>query len=109
MIGMNLPVGGVLVRNRLIPDYEQVLGVVVFSRFGEVETARDDHAAIDDHDFIMGDGVFRIDQGRNAGITDEIGGKYFSVRWLLSKITWIFTPRLWASTRALAMGTLVKE
>ena len=34
---------------------------------------------------------------------------YFSDRWLLSMMAWTFTPRLWASSRALAIGADVKE
>src|SRR5215475_14190404 len=34
--------------------------------------------------------------------------EYFSVRWLLSRMTWTWTPRLWASSSALAIGAEVK-
>ena len=34
--------------------------------------------------------------------------EYFSVRWLLSRITATSTPRWWASARALAIGVDVK-
>jgi hypothetical protein len=35
--------------------------------------------------------------------------EYFSVRWLLSRMTWTWMPRLCASSRALAIGAEVKE
>src|SRR5581483_8066105 len=38
----------------------------------------------------------------------KVAEEYFSVRWLLSRITCTLTPRSWAATSALAMGAEVK-
>ena len=40
--------------------------------------------------------------------TRKSASLYFSVRWLLSRMTWMLTPRLCASTSALAMGAEMK-
>ncbi|MDP2725054.1 MAG: hypothetical protein Q8O44_02155 [Syntrophales bacterium] len=39
----------------------------------------------------------------------KVADEYFWVFWLLSRTTWTLTPRLWASSRALAIEAEVKE
>ena len=41
-------------------------------------------------------------------LATNVAEEYFSVSWLLSRTTVTLTPRLCASTRALAMGADVK-
>ena len=43
--------------------------------------------AVDDHDLVVGDGVLGVDQRRDARVQQEVGREYFSVRWLLSRMT----------------------
>ena len=54
---------------------------------------------------VLGSQVF---VGMPALITKS-ADEYFSVLWLLSRMTSTWTPRLWALTKALAIGTLVNE
>jgi len=58
----------------LAPDNQQILSVPLLGRLGEVERPRDDDFAVDDHHFIVGDGMSRIDVGVNASLTQETGG-----------------------------------
>jgi hypothetical protein len=54
----------------------------------------------------MRDGMDGIDTHRNPRMSQE---EYLSVRWLLSKRTFTWTPRCLAATSAFAIGAEVKE
>src|SRR4051812_18047220 len=56
-----------------VADDEEVFGVGFFGAGGEVEAAGDDRLAIDQHDFVVGDGVSRVDERGDAGVGDEVG------------------------------------
>src|SRR5436190_17088817 len=43
-------------------DDDEVLGVFMLGLIGEIEAARDDSAVVDNHHFVMGDGVFGVDE-----------------------------------------------
>ncbi len=73
MGGMECPVGQVLLCQSAIPDHQQILRITVLGRLGEVERASDDRNAVYDHDLVVGDSVFGIDQGLDTGIAEEVG------------------------------------
>lgn len=50
---------------------QQVLCVPLLGCLGEVEAARDDHPAINDHDLVVSDGVCSVDPRRNASTDKE--------------------------------------
>lgn len=56
-----------------IIDDQQIFGVLFFGCLGEIEGTREDKMAVDHHDFVMGDGMFRIDQDGNSFMGEEIG------------------------------------
>jgi hypothetical protein len=60
---------------RYTADYaaDSVLVLGILGGLGEVETSSDDGFAVDDDDFVMGNGLFRIDHGRHPLIPQEIG------------------------------------
>ena len=64
---------------------------------------------VNNHDLVMGYGMFIIYKGRNAGIRKKVAAFYFSFRWLLSSIASTLTPLLKASVRDLAIGADVNE
>jgi hypothetical protein len=74
MLRMRLPVLRVLRGQSWIPNDQQVLGVLLLGRLGEVEASRDDDLAVDNHDLVMRDGVYRVDLGRHLLIRQEVGG-----------------------------------
>jgi len=60
--------------------------------------------------FVVRNRVIVINEGRNSGaLLRKSTEEHFSLRWDLSRMTWIFTPRRCASTTDLATGALVKE
>ena len=108
MVFVDRPIGDILLRQGLVMDYQQVLRVALFRRLAEVERPREDRGPVDDNDFVVRDSVGSVDERRNPGVEDEGGRRVFFGSLLLSKTTSILTPRLWASTKALAMGAEVK-
>jgi hypothetical protein len=73
MLPMDFPVGRVLGGQGRIAKEQHVLRMLLLSRLGEVEASRDDGFAVDDDDFVKGNGVFRVDHGRHALIGQKIG------------------------------------
>jgi hypothetical protein len=61
VLGVLFPVLGVGLRQCLVVDDEQVLGVALLGALREVEAPGDDGLAVDDDDFVVGDGVPRVD------------------------------------------------
>ncbi len=91
-----------------ILDHQQILGVLLLSRLGEVEGARDDRGAVDDDHLVMGDRVLVIDERLDAGVDQEGRRAVLVVSLDLSSTARTLTPRLWASINALAIGAEVK-
>jgi hypothetical protein len=85
-------------------DYEEVLRVALFGGPGEVERSRDYRLRVNYHHLVVCDGVAGINKVGILELARKVAEEYFSDLWLLSRMASIFTPRLWASTRALAMG-----
>ena len=56
------PVGGVFRGAFGIADHQQVLGVALIGGFGEIERAGERGLAVDDHDFVVSDGVLGVDE-----------------------------------------------
>jgi hypothetical protein len=50
MLPMGVPVLCVLCGKGLVADDQQILGILLLGRLGEVEASRDDELAIDDDD-----------------------------------------------------------
>ena len=75
---MGLNVGFILLDQlgRILDD-QQVLGILLFRRFGEVEGARDDRGRVDHHDLVMGNGVLVIDERLDAGVEKKGGRAVF--------------------------------
>jgi hypothetical protein len=67
---MLLPILDINLRQCLILDDQQILCILLFGSFCEIEASRDHNLPIDDHDLVMGNGVFGVDVGRNSGILD---------------------------------------
>jgi hypothetical protein len=105
---MRVPVLRVLCGQSFVADDEHVLRVLLLRRLGESETPCDDGFAVDNDDLIMSDGMRGINRRRYPWLARKSAEEYCSVRWLLSTITCICTPRLWASSSALAIGAEVK-
>ena len=66
------PVLEIRPRDSGVGDEEQVLGVALLGGPGEVEGAGDGHALVYDDDFVMGDGVFGINEGEDMVVREEI-------------------------------------
>lgn len=47
------------------------IGVLLFRRLGEVEATSDDHVPINDHHLVVGDGMGGVDEGGDAGMSNE--------------------------------------
>jgi len=47
---------------RVIPDDEQVLGIGLLSRFAEIEAPGNHHPMVNQDDFVVGNGMSRINQ-----------------------------------------------
>lgn len=73
MIGVELPIGQILLGDLPIANHQQILGIRLFRSRREVEGAGDDHLAVEDHDLVVGDGVFRVDSRGHAAIVQEVG------------------------------------
>jgi len=70
---MILEIPDVAVHQRLVALHDQqVFGIPLFGRLGEVEGAGDQGAAVDDHDLVVGNGMGRVDKGGDAGMGDEV-------------------------------------
>lgn len=74
MFGVCEKVGDVFSDDGEVVDEEDVLGVSFFGAFGEVEATGDKLAAVQDHHFVVGDGVVRVDEGGDAGVFQKIRG-----------------------------------
>jgi hypothetical protein len=55
-------------------DHQQVLRVLLFSGFGEIEGAGDDRGPVDHHDFVVGDGVLGVNERLDTRVDQERGG-----------------------------------
>jgi hypothetical protein len=77
MLDVRLPVLGVLRRQRLVPDDQHVLGVLLLRRLGEIETPRDNGLAVENHHLIMRDGMFGINHRGHALVGQEVGRGVF--------------------------------
>jgi hypothetical protein len=56
---------------------QEIFSVLLFSSLGKIETSGYQRVPIDDHYFIMGNGMFRIDVNRGSGMRHEIRGGIF--------------------------------
>src|SRR5262249_31589500 len=64
------PVGGGQVG--VVPQDQQVLGVLVLGLVGEVKAARHDRVPVDHHHLVVGDGVVRVDQGGQLLLEEKV-------------------------------------
>lgn len=62
---MGLPVLGVLRRERLVPDAQQVFRGLLLRRFGKVKTSGNDGLPIDYYHLVMGNRVVHMDHRRH--------------------------------------------
>ena len=109
MCGVGLPVGRVLGGEVRAADDQQVLGVVLFGSRREVEAARNDGLAVDDHDLVVGDGVLGVDLRGDAGVNHEVRRRILLGPLALVEDDLNLDAPLVGIDRALAMGTLVKR
>src|SRR5215467_11201772 len=72
VLGVGAPVFRVAGGQGVIPDDEEILGILPLRGRGEVEGSRDDRLAVDDHDLVVGDGVPAVDQGGDARMGEEV-------------------------------------
>jgi hypothetical protein len=108
MLPMGVPVLRVLRSQGLIANDQQILRVLLLDSFRKIETPR----------MTVSPSMIITLLCEMAWLASIIVGppwfarkfaeKYFPVRWLLSRMTWTYTPRLWAFSRALASGADVK-
>jgi len=61
---------------QIIQDQE-ILGVLGFRRHGEIKGAGNYHPVVDNHDFIVGDGVLIVDEHGDFHVFQEGGGGIF--------------------------------
>jgi len=66
-----LPVVQVVARQLLRLDNQKVFRVLLLCRPRKIERAGDDSLTVDDDYPVMSDGVFVVDEGRDAGIGQE--------------------------------------
>ena len=76
---------------------------------GEVKGPGNHRLPVDDHDFVVGDSMGRIDIGWNPDVGQESGRSVLYGPLALVQNGLNLDPRLWAERRALAIGTEVKE
>ncbi len=69
---MLIPVSTILLRQILVADQQEVFGIPLFGRLGEIEAAGDHDLAVDHHDLVVGDGMGAVDQDRDSDIIEEI-------------------------------------
>lgn len=69
---MNLPVLDVPLGQGLIPNHQQVFGVLFLSRSGEIEGPGNNGFPIDNHDLVVGDSVGSVNQGWDSRMSQEI-------------------------------------
>ena len=60
MLPMNLPILNILRGQILIPDHQQILGVLIFCPLGEIEGSTNHSLPIDDQNLIMGNVMSRV-------------------------------------------------
>jgi hypothetical protein len=108
MLGVRLPVLYVLRRQCLIPDDQQVLGVLLLGGLGEVETSRDDEFTVDDDHLVMRNRMLGVDHRQHALVREEVSGGILLRALALIRMTCTRTPRLWALSSAFAIGAEVK-
>jgi hypothetical protein len=80
MLRMDPPVLGVLRRQRLVPNDQHILSVLLLGGLGEIETPRDDGFPIDNHHLIMRNGVRGINLREHALVGQEVGRGIFFPR-----------------------------
>lgn len=61
----------ILIHQWFVPLEHQQVFCIPLCGFGEVEAARDQCCPIDDHDLVMSNGMFGIDQYRDTGVGKE--------------------------------------
>ena len=108
MLKVSFPVGRVFRRQFGGADHQQVFGVVLLGGLREVEAAGDDRPPSITMILLWAMACLASIKIGMPACRTKSADEYFSPRWLLSRMTSTSTPRLWASTRALAMGP-VKE
>ena len=69
---MVMPVGLVESREDWVMQHQEVVGVVLLSRRGEVERAGDDRLAVNDHHLVVRDGMNRVDAHRDPRMRQEV-------------------------------------
>lgn len=72
---MGLPVVRIFTGQLGVGNDEQVFGVALLRCFCEVEAARDDDVPVDHDDFVVGNRVRGVDEGRNAGVCEKGRGR----------------------------------
>lgn len=77
MFGMGVPVGRVFGCEVWAANDQEVFGIGIFRRLGEIERPRNDGLAVDHHDLVMGNGVLGVDLDRDARIMNEIRRRVF--------------------------------
>lgn len=58
-------------------DDQEVFSILLLSRPGEVKRPGDNRLSVDNHNLIVGDGMGRINIGRDANVSQEGGGGVF--------------------------------
>lgn len=95
MAPMLFKIGDILINQRLISFYyKQILGVLFFSRLGEIKAASDEGLPVDYDDFVMGYGMRIVDQHRNPGVSKKGCCRKFLGSLTFSKTANTLTPRL---------------
>jgi len=54
-----------------ILDHQQILGILLFGRLGEIEGAGDHRGPVDHYDFVVGNGVLVVDERLDARIDEK--------------------------------------
>ena len=90
---MVMPVGFVGSREGLVVQHQEILGVVLLGRRGEVERAGDDRLAINDHHLVVRDGMDRINAHRDPRMRQEIRfGIVLGALALIQDDLWLDAP-----------------
>lgn len=72
VLSVFLPVLDVLFGQGVVLDDQKVFSVLLLGRFGEIEAPGYYGCPIDNHDFVMGDGMGGIYPGGNPGVHQKI-------------------------------------
>jgi len=89
---MNLPVLDIFLGQSLIPNDDEILGVLILGRQGEIERPRYHDLPVDNHDLIVGYVMSRVYLHGDSCLGHKGPEVYWAVRLLLSRMISTFTP-----------------